>query len=132
MTPTETVTAFISAWNRSDMDAMYAMLAEDIVWHNIPMDPIAGKAAVREAVAGFMVGVSACDWTIHHLTADGPVVMTERTDAFVMTDERRAAIRVMGIFELNAAGQIAQWRDYFDMGEFQREFLGVDPAAATA
>lgn len=132
MTPTETVTAFVGAWNSGDMDAMYAMLAEDIVWHNMPMDPIAGKAAMREAVSGFMAGVSACDWTIHHLTADGPVVMTERTDGFVMADGRRAAIRVMGIFELDAAGQIAQWRDYFDMGEFQREFLGTDAAAAAA
>jgi limonene-1,2-epoxide hydrolase len=28
----------------------------------------------------------------------------------------------MGIFEIDAAGKIAKWRDYFDMAEMQREF----------
>jgi limonene-1,2-epoxide hydrolase len=122
MTPTQTVTAFIAHWNSGDMEAMYAMCAEDIVWHNIPMEPIAGKPAMRAAVAGFMAGVTACDWQIHAIAENGSTVLTERTDAFTLKDGRRAAIRVMGAFEIGADGLIAAWRDYFDLGEFQREF----------
>ncbi|MFL0355288.1 nuclear transport factor 2 family protein [Erythrobacter sp. GH1-10] len=125
MTPTETVETFIGHWNSGDMEAMYAMCAEEVVWHNIPMDPIEGKAAMREAVAGFMVGVATCDWDIHAIAANGNTVLTERTDGFAMKDGRSAALRVMGTFEIGADGLITAWRDYFDMGEFQREFAGA-------
>ena len=124
MIPTETVTAFIDHWNSGDMEAMYAMCAEDIVWHNIPMEPIAGKTAMREAVAGFMANVATCAWETHAIAANDSTVLTERTDGFTMKDGRKAAIRVMGTFEIGENGLITAWRDYFDMGEFQREFSG--------
>lgn len=125
MTPQTTVTAFIAHWNNGDIEAMFTMCRDDITWHNIPMDPIDGKPAMREAVAGFMAGVDACDWQVHAIAANGNTVLTERTDAFVLKDGRRAAIRVMGTFELDDAGLIAAWRDYFDMAEFTREFAGA-------
>jgi len=122
MTPEEAVTAFIDQWNRNDMEAMLAMCAEEVVWHNIPMEPIRGKAAMRAAVEGFMAGVDGCAWQVHAIAARGNTVLTERTDGFALKDGRTAKIRVMGTFELDAAGRIAQWRDYFDMAEFTREF----------
>lgn len=125
MSHMETVTAFIGHWNSGDMEAMYALCAEDVTWHNIPMDPIPGKAAMREAVAGFMLNVESCDWQTHFIAENGNAVLTERTDAFQLKDGRRAAIRVMGTFELDEEGLISRWRDYFDMAEFQREFAGV-------
>ncbi|MBV7265698.1 nuclear transport factor 2 family protein [Erythrobacter ani] len=124
MTPIETVTAFIGHWNSGDFEAMYSLCSDDVVWHNIPMDPIEGKAAMREAVSGFMNEVTGCDWETHSIAANGNIVLTERTDAFALKDGRTAAIRVMGTFELKGDGLIAAWRDYFDMAEFQREFAG--------
>ncbi|MBD2843313.1 nuclear transport factor 2 family protein [Erythrobacter rubeus] len=124
MSPTNTVAAFIGHWNTGDMDAVYALCSEDVVWHNIPMDPIKGKAAMREAVAGFMGDVTGCQWETHSIAANGNTVLTERTDAFTLKDGRTAATRVMGTFELDENGLITAWRDYFDMAEFQREFAG--------
>ena len=123
--PVQTVTQFIDHWNSGAMEEMFAQCADDVVWHNMPMDPIAGKAAMRAAVAGFMADVAGCEWEIHAISAAGNVVLTERTDAFRLKDGRRASLRVMGVFELNPAGRIAAWRDYFDMAEFQREFAGA-------
>lgn len=124
MTPIETVEAFIGHWNSGDMEAMYAMCVEGVVWHNIPMDPISGVAAMRAAVDGFMGPVESCEWEIHAIAANGNTVMTERTDGFILKDGRRAALPVMGTFEIDSDGKIAQWRDYFDMATFQREFGG--------
>jgi len=124
MSNIDKVRAFIGHWNGGDMEAMYAMCAEDVVWHNRPMEPFSGKAAMREAVAGFMADVESCDWQTHAIAQNGDTVLTERTDAFAMKDGRRAAIRVMGTFEFGPDGLITAWRDYFDMGEFQREFAG--------
>ena len=125
MTPIETVEAFVGHWNSGDFDAMYAMCAEGVVWHNIPMEPITGVAAMRGAVDGFMGPVDTCEWEIHAIAANGNSVLTERTDAFILKDGRRAELPVMGTFELDRDGKIAQWRDYFDMATFQREFGGA-------
>ncbi len=125
MTPLDTVNAFIERWNTGDRDAMYALCADNIVWHNIPMDPVEGKAAFRAAIDGFSGNIAGCDWQIHAIAANGNTVLTERTDGFTFTDGRRAAIRVMGTFEVDEGGLITVWRDYFDMAEFAREFAPV-------
>ncbi|MDC8753889.1 limonene-1,2-epoxide hydrolase family protein [Erythrobacter sp. sf7] len=124
MTPQATVEAFIGHWNACDIDAMMALCADGIVYHNIPMEPIHGTTAMRAMVEGFLADLAGCDWHTHAIAANGNVVLTERTDGFTFKDGRKAAIRVMGTFEIDADGKIAAWRDYFDMGEFQREFAG--------
>lgn len=122
MTPQETVEAFIAAWNNLDMETAYDLMAEDIVWHNIPMEPAKGKAGVQAMMEGFPA-MEGCNWETHAIAANGNTVLTERTDNFTLEGGKKASIRVMGTFELNSEGKIAQWRDYFDSAEFQREFL---------
>jgi limonene-1,2-epoxide hydrolase len=124
MTPQQTVEAFIGHWNACDIDAMLALCAEDIVYHNIPMEPVNGTAQMRAMVEGFLANIAACDWQTHAIAANGNTVLTERTDGFTFKDGRHAAIRVMGTFEVSPGGRISAWRDYFDMLEFQREFAG--------
>lgn len=125
MTPQQTVEVFIGHWNACDIEAMLALCAEDIVYHNIPMEPVHGTIAMRAMVEGFLANIESCDWQTHAIAANGNIVLTERTDGFNFKDGRKAAIRVMGTFEFNDAGLITGWRDYFDMGEFQREFAGA-------
>lgn len=122
MTPQATVEAFIGHWNSGNIDAMLALCADAIVYHNIPMEPVHGTAAMRTMVEGFFADIAGCDWQTHAIAANGPTVLTERTDGFAFKDGRTAAIRVMGTFEIDAEGKIKAWRDYFDMAEFQREF----------
>lgn len=125
MTPEDTVRRFVACWNSGDKESMYAMCVAEIVWHNIPMEPIVGLTAMREVVAGFMARVESCEWEIHAIAANGNIVLTERTDAFVLTDGSKAALPVMGTFKIDDEGLIQQWRDYFDMGHFTRAF-GLD------
>ena len=120
MSPQQTVEAFIAAWNRRDIDGAYAMMADDIVWHNIPMEPAIGVDGCKALMAGFPP-IEEIEFITHHIAVNGNVVLTERTDKFLIGGTWRA-IRVMGTFEIDTAGKIAKWRDYFDMLEFQREF----------
>ncbi len=114
---------FIEAWNRLDYEAIYAAMTDDIYYHNIPMEPCKGKTAIRGFIEGFLkTSPGGIDFEIlHQSTAKstaGSVVMNERVDTFSM-DGKQTGIPVCGVFELNDAGQIVAWRDYFDMGAFQ-------------
>lgn len=111
---------FIAAWNRSDLEGAFALMADDIIWHNIPMEPAVGIEGCRALMEQFPPS-EGIEFETHFIMASGNAVMTERTDRFLIGGKWRA-IRVMGIFETNDAGKIAKWRDYFDLAEFQREF----------
>ncbi len=107
---------FADAWGRGDVDAIVDAFTDDATYHNIPMAPLQGKAAIREFLVGFLGG-SGITFEIHHQLVAGNVVMNERTDTLTMGD-RTIPLPVCGIFELTDDGRIANWRDYFDMGVF--------------
>jgi limonene-1,2-epoxide hydrolase len=115
VTPQQTVESFIAAWNRMDMERIYALMHPDIFYHNIPMQPARGHAEVRAVFAGFPA-FDGVDWAVHAIAASGAMVLTERTDRFKIGD-RWFSVRVMGTFEVQD-GLIIQWRDYFDLAEF--------------
>lgn len=113
------VRGFCEAWGRADLESIMAAFAEDAVYHNIPMEPCKGKEAIRGFIEGFLkTSPGGIDFEILHQSTAGSVVMNERVDTFTM-DGKQTGIPVCGVFELNGAGQIIAWRDYFDMGAFQ-------------
>lgn len=118
MTPEQTVRTMIDAMNRLDWEGVYATLAEDVVVHNMPLAPLHGLAAVRAFYAA-VPPITACNWQIITLSSDGATVWTERLDDFTMAGAH-VSLPVMGIFEVEA-GRIRQWRDYFDLKDFERQ-----------
>ena len=122
MTSQQTLEAFIADWNNLDMESAFGMMADDVVWHNIPLEPAKGIEAVQAMMEG-LPPMEGCNWETHAIAANGNTVLTERTDNFILEGGKKASIRVMGTFELNDEGKIQNWRDYFDGAEFQREFL---------
>lgn len=118
MTPVDVVKAFVSAWNRMDLEAILAFLHEDIVYHNVPVEPLCGKAAVSDYLRSRWI-FEAIDWEMPHVAAAGNTVLTERVDRFVL-DGRPVALPVMGAFEIRD-GAIVAWRDYFDLACWQAQ-----------
>lgn len=115
MTPPEVVvTEFCARWKDADVDILVEYFTEDAVYHNIPMEPVVGKSAIADFVAGFVAQFGGIDFRIHRQASNGPVVMNERTDVFVMGGTV-VELPVMGVFEVTADGKISGWRDYFDM-----------------
>jgi limonene-1,2-epoxide hydrolase len=51
---------------------------------------------------------------------EGNVIFNERVDTIVMNG-KKADIPVAGMFELNDAGKIKVWRDYFDLNTFTKQ-----------
>ena len=114
--PEALVTQFCEAWPRMDADELASYFTDDGVYHNIPMAPAVGRAAVRELLMGLGAMISAIRFEVHRQVANGSVVMNERTDHITMGD-RVIALPVVGVFEIED-GRIRAWRDYFDMAQF--------------
>jgi limonene-1,2-epoxide hydrolase len=114
------VRSFLAAFNANDLERILSFFADDAVYHNIPVAPVRGIAAIRAVLQGFLGLASQVDWVVHHLAeaADG-AVLSERTDRFLVQG-RWIELPVMGAFVVRD-GRIAEWRDYFDMKQFQEQ-----------
>ena len=110
------VTAFIDAFNRMDIDGACDMLAEDVVYHNIPMEPVQGRETAR-AFLKAMPNLTGIDWEVLNSAENGDTVLNERIDRFHREGQADLAVRVMGVFKV-ANDEITEWRDYFDLAEF--------------
>lgn len=118
MSATATVTAFIDHLNAMQQSQAFALLADGIVYHNIPMQPVVGPAAVKAVFD--QIPCDAIEFITHHSAEAGGVVLNERTDRFLLKDGRWVALKVMGVFEV-ADGRITAWRDYFDLGQWMAQ-----------
>jgi limonene-1,2-epoxide hydrolase len=123
MPSTEVVSQLIAAFNAADLNRIIDHFADDAVYHNIPVAPVTGRAAIRGVVQGFMGMASRVDWQLRNMavTATG-VVLTERVDRFLIKG-KWVELPVMGAFEV-AGDKITAWRDYFDMNQFQTQLAG--------
>jgi limonene-1,2-epoxide hydrolase len=115
------VSDLFAAWTRLDLDAIMSYFAEDAVWDNVPMAPAKGKAAIREMTHGFLKDSTKFEAKILKTVHVGNTVFDERVDTIVMKSGKSASIPVAGMFEINDAGKIAVWRDYFDLGTFTKQ-----------
>ncbi len=113
------VTDFCTAWSHLNTDEVLSYLAEDCFYHNIPMEPMVGHAAVRKFVEPFLKNATSATFDIKHTTSAGNVVMNERVDSFVM-GPKTISLPVAGVFEIRD-GKISAWRDYFDLDTFQKQ-----------
>ena len=118
-TPVEVVTAFAQAWDQLDFDAIVAMLAPDIVYHNMPVEPVTGRDEV-EAYLRSVGPFESCCWRLLAVAASGSKVLTERVDEMIVRGSR-IVLPVMGIFEIED-GLIRAWRDYFDLASYRAQW----------
>ena len=115
---------FIAKWEAQDVDGIVSSFTDDPFYHNMPMEPLTSKEAIRAFIEPFMEPVTKVTWTVHSIAEDSSgAVLTERVDAFEY-GEKRVALPVMGTFEI-ANGKIAKWRDYFDLRDFENQMASL-------
>lgn len=113
MTAEQVVSDFCALWADPDVATIVEYFTDDVVYHNIPMEPVVGKAAVRAFIEGFVGAFGAIDFRVERQVVSGDVVMNERVDVFTVNGTE-VSLPVMGVFEISG-GKIRAWRDYFDM-----------------
>ncbi|MFN8226824.1 MAG: limonene-1,2-epoxide hydrolase family protein [Mycobacterium sp.] len=115
------VTEFCARWADPDPAQLAEYFTEDGIYHNMPMPPSQGRAAIREFIAGFTAMCDGIDFVVHRQVADGDLVFNERTDIMRLKNGNRVELPVTGVFEIRD-GKIAAWRDYFDMATVTAAF----------
>ena len=129
--PVEVVQAFLAALAAGDRVAAAALVADDILYVNVGLPPLRGAAKMAKVLALLDRPGLGFDVVVHAIAADGPVVLTERTDLLV-TGRVRAQFWVWGRFEVHD-GRITLWRDSFDYLDLLRGNLrGLLAAAVPA
>ncbi len=124
MSATKVVEDFIGKWNERDFEGMMSFFQEDAFYHNMPMEPSEGVAAIREGLTPFFGMAEEINWQIFYIADCGDgVVMTERRDDFKING-KWLRLPVMGTFEIKD-GKIAKWRDYFDLKDFETQMAAV-------
>ncbi len=113
------VEALVAAFNSRDRASIADLLAEDVVCAGIPLEPAHGRDATMAMLEPFLAA-EAIDWRILAIAANGLVVFTERDDRFRFAGQDWTSVRAAGVFEIDGAGRIAAWRDYFDLAELER------------
>jgi limonene-1,2-epoxide hydrolase len=116
MTPGETVLEFIRRVELKKFDAASELLALDVHYDNVPMEPKHdGRGVVKDLLENFLGGSPKVEWRVHRQAETAGTVMNERTDCFELGGQW-LEIPVAGIWQVGADGLISLWRDYFDMG----------------
>jgi limonene-1,2-epoxide hydrolase len=106
------------AFAKHDAEALRPFFTDDVVYHNIPMDPAVGIDATIAFINGFFAMCENMVIETIHLAVRGNVVLTERVDTFKV-GQIVAPLPVMGTFEIRD-GKISAWRDYFDMAQITK------------
>jgi limonene-1,2-epoxide hydrolase len=110
------------AFAKHDAQALRGFFTDDVVYHNIPMEPAVGIDATIAFIDGFFGMCESLVIETIHLAVLDNVVLTERVDTFTV-GQIVAPLPVMGAFEIRD-GKISAWRDYFDMTQITKMLSG--------
>jgi len=110
MRPRELVQRWVEAFNRHDAEKIAALYHEDAVNHQMPQEPVEGRAAIhamftRDLAAAEMVCI------VENIFEDGDVAILEWRDPL--------GLRGCGFFHVRD-GKIAFQRGYWDKLSFLR------------
>jgi limonene-1,2-epoxide hydrolase len=108
MRPKEIVAAWVDAFNRGDADEMARFYAENAVNHQVALEPVAGRSAIREMFAReFAAAKMVC--IPENIFEDGDWAILEWRDPL--------GLRGCGFFRIEN-GRIAFQRGYWDRLSF--------------
>lgn len=124
----QVVRSFYDAAARGDMDACFALLADDVKWTNIGTTRFSGTYAGKQALIEQLLGPlfaqlkAGIATTIENLTAEADIVVAQTTGVAETLDGvpyNNSYCQVIRIRE----GKIAEVKEYFDT-ELTRSVFG--------
>lgn len=128
-----TVREFLSLFHTRNLDvqALRGMLADDARYQ--PVVPIAPVRQGADAICAELERqyelYDECACNILSVAVSGSTVFTERVDTCrQLKDGRETTTNVVGVFDLDDAGKVVWWREYWDALDCAGQ-LGIDDKA---
>ena len=123
------VRAFLEAWETGDPRKLADFFTEDAVVVNDVHTTVRGRDAIFEHYKMQLSVITDCEFEIRAVAVVGNTVFTERIDRMKVTGAA-VELPVTGVFEVDDAGKLTAWRDYFDlntvMTQIQAAGAGTD------
>ena len=113
--PIDVTEAFLAALAAGELDEAISYLGDEVHYVNVGFPALDGAETVRRAFKGLDRPGVGFEAYLHAISADGPVVLTERTDV-IQLGPFRWQFWVMGRFDVHD-GRITLWRDGFDVAD---------------
>ena len=117
------VADLIKANEAKDIDAVLALLTDDVEYENVGMGVCRGHDEVRALLGPFLESAESMAWEVLAQLESGDTVMNERVDRFFLPGGKEVDVRVAGYFEVRD-GKVRRWRDYFDTGKLLADMAG--------
>jgi len=131
MSDNETVVRdFIVAWSQGDARKLADFFTDDAVVWNDGRTTVRGRDAIHEHFTMQLSACTDCDFEIMQTAVTGSTVFNERIDRMKIVGVP-VELPVAGVFELDDAGKLTAWRDYFDLSMLMTQLnaagVGGDP-----
>lgn len=109
------VLRMLEAWQRLDLEAVMACVAQDAVFlPDSSGEPVRGQDAIRTLWARYMGLFASYSFEVRNMLSTDRLVMMERVERILRVDGQRIEIPVAAVFEIDANGKLVHWRDYWD------------------
>jgi limonene-1,2-epoxide hydrolase len=123
MSAGDVVAALIKANEARDIDAVVALMTDDVEYENVGMGACRGHDEVRALLGPFFDGAERMAWEVLAQVEAGDRVLNERVDRFFLPGGKEVDVRVAGSFEVRD-GKVRRWTDYFDTGKLLGDLAG--------
>jgi limonene-1,2-epoxide hydrolase len=105
---------FVAAWGEGDARKLADFFTDDAVVWNDGRTTVRGREAIHEHFTLQLSACTDCDFEITQTAVSGNTVFNERIDRMKVAGAQ-VELPVAGVFEVDDAGKLIAWRDYFDL-----------------
>ena len=83
--------------------------------------PVTGRDAIVKLLASQSARYQSAVFKVDSMASNATQVFTARTDTVTLKDGRVVHALIAGVFDLNKAGEITFWREYWDPADVQAQ-----------
>jgi limonene-1,2-epoxide hydrolase len=110
----------LAAWREGDVEKALSYIDDNIVWYpNRSMNPVNGKAAMREFLGKFAKGMTDILYEQSLMIEQGNLLFVEGTENYTKKG-KRISVPYAGVVEWKD-GKAVMWRDYFDLKSLEKQ-----------
>lgn len=110
----------IRAFEDRNIDAVSALLADDVRLEDVPIGAHVGKSSVVKKVTEFFGKASAYRWANCRMVVQDNTAVVERM-AHISMGGKEATLPMLVIFEFNREGKLSLFKDYFDVRTLEQQ-----------